>query len=61
MNTESLSDLGFDWEKVWTMLQTTGVEFGINIITAIVVFFVGLGLYLTLSKRARAKAAGPST
>ena len=41
MNTESLPDLGFDWEKVWTMLQTTGVEFGINIVTAIVVFFVG--------------------
>ena len=41
MNTESLPDLGFDWEKVWTMIQTTGVEFGINIITAIVVFFVG--------------------
>ena len=41
MNTESLPDLGFDWEKLWTMLQTTGVEFGINVITAIVVFFVG--------------------
>ena len=41
MNTESLPDLGFDWEEVWTTLQTTGVEFGINIVTAIVVFFVG--------------------
>jgi small conductance mechanosensitive channel len=41
MNTDSLPDVGFDWEKVWTTLQTTGVEFGINIVTAIVVFFVG--------------------
>mgnify|MGYP000691731688 CR=1 FL=1 len=41
MNTESLPDLGFDWQEVWTTLQTTGVEFGINLVTAIVVFFVG--------------------
>jgi small conductance mechanosensitive channel len=41
MNTESLPDLGFDWEEVWTMLQTTGVDFGINVVTAVVVFFVG--------------------
>ncbi len=41
MNTESLPDLGFDWKEIWTMLQTTGVDFGINVVTAIVVFFVG--------------------
>jgi small conductance mechanosensitive channel len=41
MNTESLPDLGFDWEEVWTMIQTTGVDFGINVVTAVVVFFVG--------------------
>jgi small conductance mechanosensitive channel len=41
MNTESLPDLGFDWEEVWTMIQTTGVDFGINVVTAIVIFFVG--------------------
>jgi len=41
MNTENLPDLGFDWAEVWTMVQTTGVDFGINVITAILVFFVG--------------------
>ena len=41
MNTDSLPDLGFDWAEVWTMIQTTGVDFGINLITAIVIFFVG--------------------
>jgi small conductance mechanosensitive channel len=41
MNTENLPDLGFDWAEVWTTIQTTGVDFGINLITAIVIFFVG--------------------
>ena len=41
MNTENLPDLGFDWAEVWTMIQTTGVDFGINLITAIVIFFIG--------------------
>ncbi len=41
MNTENLPDLGVDWAEVWTMIQTTGVELGINLITAIAIFFVG--------------------
>ena len=41
MNTDSLPDLGFDWAEVLTMIQTTGVDFGINLVTAIVIFFVG--------------------
>ncbi len=41
MNTDSLPDLGFDWAGVWTMIQTSGVDLGIRIITAIVIFFVG--------------------
>jgi small conductance mechanosensitive channel len=41
MNTESLADLGFDWEEALTVVQTTGVDFGINLVTAIVIFFVG--------------------
>jgi small conductance mechanosensitive channel len=41
MNTDSLPDLGFDWNEVFTMLQTTGVDFGINLVSAIVIFFVG--------------------
>ena len=41
MNTENLPDLGFDWAEVWTMIQTTGVDLGINVVSAIVIFFVG--------------------
>jgi len=41
MNTENLPDLGFDWAEVWTMIQTTGVDLGINVISAIVIFFIG--------------------
>jgi small conductance mechanosensitive channel len=41
MNTDSLPDLGFDWAEVLTMIQTTGVDLAINVITAIVIFFVG--------------------
>jgi small conductance mechanosensitive channel len=41
MNTDSLPDLGFDWAEVWTMIQTTGVDLGINLVTAVVIFFVG--------------------
>ena len=41
MNTDSLPDLGFDWNEVLTMVQTTGVDLGINLVTAIVIFFVG--------------------
>ena len=41
MNTDSLPDLGFDWAEIWTMIQTTGVDLGINLVTAIVIFFIG--------------------
>ncbi len=41
MNTENLPDFGVDWAEVWTTIQTTGVELGINLITAIAIFFVG--------------------
>jgi len=41
MNTDSLPDLGFDWAEVWTMIQTTGVDLGINVVSAIVIFFIG--------------------
>jgi small conductance mechanosensitive channel len=41
MNTDSLPNLGFDWAEVLTMIQTTGVDLGMRIITAIFIFFVG--------------------
>ncbi len=41
MNTENLPDLGFDWNNVIEMIKTGGVDFGINLLTALVIFFVG--------------------
>jgi len=41
MNTDSLPDLGIDWAETWTLIQTTGVDLGINLVTALVIFFVG--------------------
>ena len=37
----NLPDLGFDWNQVIVMLKTTGVEFAINLVTAIAIFYVG--------------------
>ncbi len=41
MNTDNLPDFGFDWAEAWTLIQATSVDFGIKLITAIVIFFVG--------------------
>ena len=37
----AMPDLGFTWAEVIEMLSTTGVEFGINLVTAIVIFVIG--------------------
>ncbi len=34
-------DLGFNWNELAELLQTTGIEFGINLVTALVIFVVG--------------------
>lgn len=41
MNTDSLANLGIDLEHIWGLIQTNGVEFAGNLLTAIVIFFVG--------------------
>ena len=41
MNSDSLPDLGFDWGEAWIMVKTTGAEFGINLVIAIIIFYVG--------------------
>lgn len=50
MNTDSLPDLGFDWAEAWTMIQTTGVDFGIRAVTAILIFFVGKWIVSLVTK-----------
>jgi small conductance mechanosensitive channel len=41
MENVNLPDLGFDWNEVIVMLKTTGIEFTINLVTAIAIFYVG--------------------
>jgi small conductance mechanosensitive channel len=41
MENVNLPDLGFDWNEVIAMLKTTGIEFTINLVTAIAIFYVG--------------------
>jgi small conductance mechanosensitive channel len=41
MEMPTLPDLGLSWEEVITMVKTTGLEFAINLVTAIVIFYVG--------------------
>ena len=38
MENVNLPDLGFDWNEVIVMLKTTGIEFAINLVTAIAIF-----------------------
>jgi len=41
MNTDKLPDLGFDWAEAWIMVKTTGVDFAVNVVIALVIFYVG--------------------
>ena len=41
MSIEQLPDMGFDWAEVLDLVKTTGVDFLINLVTAIVIFYVG--------------------
>jgi len=41
MDLSNLPDLGFSWENLLVTLQTTGVEFAINLAQAIAIFYFG--------------------
>lgn len=41
MDEATLPDLGFTWDEVITFLKTSAVDFGIALITAIAIFYVG--------------------
>ncbi|NOR36589.1 MAG: hypothetical protein GQ577_07570, partial [Woeseiaceae bacterium] len=41
MDEITLPNMGFNWEEVVAMIKTTGVDFGINLVTAIAIFYVG--------------------
>lgn len=41
MDEVNLPDLGFTWEEVVALLKTTGMDFAINLVTALAIFFIG--------------------
>ena len=41
MEEVTLPDLGFTWDEAFTMLRTTGLDFAMNLVTAIIIFYVG--------------------
>jgi len=41
MDTGTLPDLGFDWNQLLGVIQTKGIEFGLNVAIAIAIFYVG--------------------
>jgi small conductance mechanosensitive channel len=41
MEEVALPDLGFSWDEAIVFMKTSALEFGINLLTAIVIFYVG--------------------
>ncbi len=41
MEETALPNLGFTWDEVMTFMKTSALDFGINLLTAIVIFYVG--------------------
>jgi small conductance mechanosensitive channel len=53
MDEVKLPDLGFSWDEVVTMLKTTGLDFAINLVTAIVIFYIGRFVVRLLTRGVR--------
>ena len=41
MDETNLPDLGFDWGQLLELLQTKGIDFGINLVIALAIFYFG--------------------
>lgn len=53
MNELELPDVGVDWNVLWLQVQTLGVDFAINLVTAIAIFFVGRAVVRLLDRGLR--------
>ncbi len=53
VNLPAMPDLGFTWDEVFTILKTTGLEFAMNLVTALVIFFVGRFIVRLLTRGMR--------
>ena len=41
MDETLIPDLGYDWNQLLDLLQTKGVDFGINLLIALAIFYFG--------------------
>ncbi len=53
MNDMQLPDLNIDWAILAEQMQTLGVEFGINLVAAILIFYIGRAIARLLSRGLR--------
>jgi small conductance mechanosensitive channel len=53
MNEIKIPGLDLDWEKMFGELQTTGLELGLNLLAAVVIFYVGRSVARMLTKGIR--------
>jgi len=53
MDEGNFSNLGFTWENAVELLTTTGVDFGINLVSAIIIFIVGRWVIRLLTRGLR--------
>ena len=52
-NLPTLAELESTWDEVVTLLKTTGVEFALNLVTALIIFFVGRFIVRLLTRGLR--------
>ena len=50
MDETLIPDLGFDWNQLLDLLQTKGIDFGINLIIALAIFYFGK-MFISLAVR----------
>jgi small conductance mechanosensitive channel len=60
MNDIQIPGLNIDWEKLFGELQTTGVDLGLNLLAAVVIFYVGRFVARMLTKGVRKVMEGQS-
>ncbi|MEQ9563582.1 MAG: mechanosensitive ion channel [Woeseiaceae bacterium] len=60
MNDIQIPGMNIDWEKLFGELQTTGVDLGLNLLAAIVIFYVGRFVARMLTKGVRRVMEGQS-
>ena len=53
MDETKILDFGIDWADLWLQTKTTGVDFAINVVIAIIIFFIGRMIARAIAKGVR--------